>query len=509
MPESAVSGRKCSFLGHKLLTGFTQETKKICDGRCMHNFRILLLLSLLSQFALAQLPPKTTLAGLVTSPVQGKGVGAVEGVTVKIIGTDKEAKTNKNGLFVFSNPPAGELTLLVSKSGYQSQNRTVSVERDSLSPTVLSVQLLPEGVSFEDGRLSGAGTVYVAYAERRRDKSAPVGRPRWNDIDRRGEWLHSDPLENVTQDGPTWNDRPNTPFNLSPNSVMLYPPSVPHRSTYLQTKGPVYHIALGGDKRHLFAAGSEPSILVFDEEQKHEKAAFIPLPHGGRVTRMCRSKNGRQILATVMSGVSGILIVDSERLQMETYLPLDYTSPFTPSALAEGPNDSILVALSKQHLPGLLLVMDRSTGMVRNEIQVGVNPATVVTSPDGRFAYVTNSGSGNLSVIDLTQGKSAGILPLGVTPRGCAVTPDGKSLVVANEGSDTLSVVSLAEHRLRAHIRVGKGPLALVVTPDSKTCYVANRNSGTISTVDLESLEEKHRTTPTLRAQAMGILLRE
>lgn len=51
---------------------------------------------------------------------------------------------------------------------------------------------------------------------------------------------------------------------------------------------------------------------------------------------------------------------------------------------------------------GVLLTVTRDAiPTVTATIRVGNGPVWVVVSPDGRHAYITNSGSGTVSVIDI------------------------------------------------------------------------------------------------------------
>jgi YVTN family beta-propeller protein len=50
-----------------------------------------------------------------------------------------------------------------------------------------------------------------------------------------------------------------------------------------------------------------------------------------------------------------------------------------------------------------LYEIDPTTNTVVRQITVGQVAIDVTVSGDGRFAYVTNNGSGNLSVVDLAS----------------------------------------------------------------------------------------------------------
>lgn len=443
------------------------------------------------------------LSGLVVD-ITGSGL---PGVSVTIVGTELSTLTNKNGQFVFSKAPEGEVTVQMTKPGFQTVSRNAKIDHSDLMPETFTVELVPKGTTSTKGTLSGKGTVYVAYSE----KSKPGGTPSGNWI---GEAYPlpmlingADPLDTLIQnDDPK---RPNNPISIGDNQIMLYPPTAPQRSSYITRTGPVYHLTFGPDGKHLFTSGRSPNIYVHDETNKHETVGRVPLPgHQGAVTSLNRSDDGRWVLASVMSRIPGILAINSQSLQAEAFLPLDGLEGAFPLHVVSGPPEQLLVAVGKPDRPGRLLIVDAYTGLTAASVEVGSMPTSVATTPDKKWAYVVNSRSGNVTVVDLTNRKAVGVLAVGVAPRQAAVTPDGTRLLVTNSGSDTVSVVDTQKQRLSGFVRVGQGPVGIAVTPDSKTCYVSNRVGANISTIDLEKLEEVHVTNPLPHSQPFDLELR-
>jgi YVTN family beta-propeller protein len=90
-------------------------------------------------------------------------------------------------------------------------------------------------------------------------------------------------------------------------------------------------------------------------------------------------------------------------------------------------------------------VIDTSTNTVRKTIQqVGDKPLAVHWSADGRYAYVVNNGSNDLSVIDANTLKVSARLQTGKAPTAIAVLPDGSKGYVSNSKDNSLTVVRLA-----------------------------------------------------------------
>ena len=335
---------------------------------------------------------------------------------------------------------------------------------------------------------------------------------RWNDLDRRGEWLYSDPLENVTNTVSSSGEDPSkrraNPISLAPNHIMLYPPTAPERSSFHQLKDPPNHLAFGPDGNHLFVVGRRPEIRVYDEDSVHENVAFIPLPHKGFVTDLNLAEGGGHMLALVMSTAPGILAVNTSTFSPQAYLPLDGLDNGVPTCVRSGQPGTLLVTVAKSGRAGHLLIIDALTGATLDIFEVGASPTSVSTTPDKSLAYVANSNSGSVTVLDLKTRRILGSLPVGVGPQQTAVTPDGKMLLVTNQGSDTLTVIDTEQQRVIGFVRVGKSPLGIAISADGTHCYVSNRTSQNISKVDLKTLRQVHQTDPMPRSRPLGIVLR-
>ena len=117
----------------------------------------------------------------------------------------------------------------------------------------------------------------------------------------------------------------------------------------------------------------------------------------------------------------------------------------------------------------------------------GGAPNGVAFAPDGKHAYVANLSVNTVSVIDTTTKMVVATIPVGNEPDGVAVTPDGNHVYVVNSsdagGGDTVSVIDTASNTVVAPIPVGNVPNGLVITPDGKHVYVANLFSNTVSVI--------------------------
>jgi len=181
-----------------------------------------------------------------------------------------------------------------------------------------------------------------------------------------------------------------------------------------------------------------------------------------------------------------------------------------------------------------LSVVDPVTREEVKTLETGFAPHEVAVSSDGRFAYVTDYGTGDqpgstVTVVDLeAMGvmETISIAPH-TRPHGVAVATDGTiwvtaegsshvlqldpssgeilqavetgqavthmvavaegagRVVTANIGSGTATIVDPASQSVVAHVETGAGAEGLTVHPDGMRAYVTNRSAGTLVEVDL------------------------
>ncbi len=104
---------------------------------------------------------------------------------------------------------------------------------------------------------------------------------------------------------------------------------------------------------------------------------------------------------------------------------------------------------------GSVTILDPSNGRILKELVVGLHPNDITSDKNGRFVYVTNSNSDNVSVIDtendeVTETISVRLQPeinpfFGDSPNGLCLSIDGKTLFVANGMDNAIAVIRLRE----------------------------------------------------------------
>ena len=116
---------------------------------------------------------------------------------------------------------------------------------------------------------------------------------------------------------------------------------------------------------------------------------------------------------------------------------------------------------------GSITVIDPANGEIIKEVVVGLHPNEIISDKTGKFVYVTNSNSDNVTVLntekdEITETISVRLQPeinpfFGDSPDGLCLSPDGKYLYVANGMDNALAVIEL-----------GKNANAKALNPESK-----------------------------------------
>jgi YVTN family beta-propeller protein len=132
---------------------------------------------------------------------------------------------------------------------------------------------------------------------------------------------------------------------------------------------------------------------------------------------------------------------------------------------------------------GTVTPIATATNTAGTPITVGTQPDAMAITPDGRTAYVANSGSGTVTPIATATNTAGTPITVGTQPDAIAITPDGRTAYVTDIFSGTVTPVATATNIPGTPIIVGHNPDAIAVTPDGTTVYVANAGSGTVTPV--------------------------
>ena len=147
-------------------------------------------------------------------------------------------------------------------------------------------------------------------------------------------------------------------------------------------------------------------------------------------------------------------------------------------------------------------VVDVQAATVTQRVKVGDEPEGVTVSPDGKIVYVTCEDDHSVVAVDTASFAILGRILVGQRPRSIAITPDGATLFVTDENSASVSVVNAARRTLADTIRLPKAdaaptqprPMGAVLSPDAKLLFVSNGRAKSVAVIDVAT----HRLLRTL-----------
>ena len=111
-------------------------------------------------------------------------------------------------------------------------------------------------------------------------------------------------------------------------------------------------------------------------------------------------------------------------------------------------------------------------------------------SPDGKQAWVANSGPGTVTIIDLAAKQVSENIDINVkSANRLKFTPDGKLVLISLLNSPDLLVVDAATHAVVKRIPIGHGAAGILMQPDGARAYVACTPDDYVAVIDLKTLE--------------------
>jgi YVTN family beta-propeller protein len=137
-------------------------------------------------------------------------------------------------------------------------------------------------------------------------------------------------------------------------------------------------------------------------------------------------------------------------------------------------------------------VIDTAKREIATKFKTGARPRQIAFHPTHPKAYVTCENGSCVSVIDVNQHKETKqIRPPGkpIRPMGIVTSPDGKRAYVTTGRSKSVLVISTGADEITGTIAdVGDRPWGIGITPDGKTLYTANGPSNDVSVIDVATM---------------------
>ena len=113
-------------------------------------------------------------------------------------------------------------------------------------------------------------------------------------------------------------------------------------------------------------------------------------------------------------------------------------------------------------------------------------PHSIVFSPNGEKAYVTEFFGDRISEVDLSDHTATPFIEGIISPKGIAISPDGSTLYVTSEtGGGAVQVIDVATAEVTSTLNVGSGPESINIGPFGEKAYVVNYLSNDVSVIDM------------------------
>jgi YVTN family beta-propeller protein len=178
------------------------------------------------------------------------------------------------------------------------------------------------------------------------------------------------------------------------------------------------------------------------------------------------------------------------------------TAGNTPSVVALTHVTAGLTAVIGNAASNTISLMPVSSGEVTT-IAGGTSPTDVAIRADGKIAFITNSGSNDVSVVDVDARKELTRVPAGKRPvhiyqapavgtmavkhEGHGGTETGGYVLALNDDGDSVTVIDPVTFAVKATVAVGKGHHKCAFS--TTKAYVTNITSGDVSVIDLTAIK--------------------
>jgi YVTN family beta-propeller protein len=122
-------------------------------------------------------------------------------------------------------------------------------------------------------------------------------------------------------------------------------------------------------------------------------------------------------------------------------------------------------------------------------VPVGARDEGFDVSPDGKEAWIANSGDGTISVIDLEAKKVTSTIEAKIqSANRLKFTLDRKQVLVSLLGGPDLVVLDAATHAVIKRLPIGQGAAGIQMEPGGKRAFVSCSPDGYVAIIDLKTL---------------------
>ena len=214
------------------------------------------------------------------------------------------------------------------------------------------------------------------------------------------------------------------------------------------------HVFVTPDQKYILVTNSDSDEVTVTDRKTLRSIARIPT--GGHPHGISIRPDGRYAFVANISS-SDLTVIDLEGLKPRTAVKLQGETGIQAWVTPDG--RWVYVASLNPKGRGVVTKIDAASFTVAAAIQVGLKPAQLGVTPDGRHVLVCNQGSNSISVIDVKTDKVIKEIPgRGDWTHGISFSGDGRWAYLTNTKSDNISVLDLGTLEVVRTIPVGRGP---------------------------------------------------
>lgn len=140
-----------------------------------------------------------------------------------------------------------------------------------------------------------------------------------------------------------------------------------------------------------------------------------------------------------------------------------------------------------------LSVINLQEHKVIRQLNPGRRPVDVSLAPGGKALFVASYGEGRVTVYDTESLKEIDRIQTGAGAHGMAMSTDGKILFVSNRDASSVSVIDVASRKVTQNFSVPQGPDMMEVTPGGRELWVTSRYAASVNVIDLSTGKLTHR----------------
>ncbi len=210
-----------------------------------------------------------------------------------------------------------------------------------------------------------------------------------------------------------------------------------------------------------------------------EDVALMKPKFGRKPEHTNQKYEGSGTLALVSIKDGSIILMDAKNFSKIAEFPTEGT----PSSMTFV-DDRLYIA---DQAKNRVLLLDPLSRKFLGQIDLPAHsaPKGIAALPNGKWIYVSLSGSSELAIVETDNGKVLLKTKVPTGPSRMAITADGVYLALLSVTSPELTVLATYNQQLVGSVKLDSVPTCLVLHPNDKIAYVSDRLSNKVSIVDL------------------------